>query len=129
MDVHHHRGVCPQVLDQWQAEGQVRDETVVHHVEVDRIRTGDSGDLSGEVGEVSVEDTRRNGDSHAVSLAGSAAQQGKEHRIGAVTMRPQLHEVAHRGARDFGQVVGGRQDFHGARIDRGHHTVGLGQMW
>ncbi len=51
-------------LDHRRPEGQVRDEVVVHHVDVDPVRARDPGHLVPEVGEVGIQDARRDLDSH-----------------------------------------------------------------
>ena len=66
---------------------------------------GDRGGLGGEVGEVGREHARRDLDTHGgadprTPAAGSAAaEQGQEHRVGAVPVRPQLHGPRHRARR------------------------------
>src|SRR5690606_15088442 len=54
-------------------EGQVRDEVVVHHVDVDPVGARDASDLLSEAREVSVQDGRRDLDTHAGSLGAQPA--------------------------------------------------------
>src|SRR6185369_9522654 len=61
MRVEGQAGAAPKRLDRLRAEGQVRDEVAVHHVEVDPVGPFAlcSGDRMGEVAEIGVEDARR----------------------------------------------------------------------
>ena len=112
-------------------------EVVVHHVEVDPVgrRAATRRTSAARFGEVGVQDARRDLHAHAAQPIAAGrhclAQDGEEHRVGAVAVRPQLdgRPVAAVGrpraaaARASSWTTSSRP----RRTSR-HHELGLGQV-
>ena len=109
-----HRCVLEQRLNDGQSQRQVRDEVIVHDVDMDPVDLTCCRYLVGQLCEVGGQDARGNLHTHADTpqpltlhvqsrrrgLSRRAAQQSDVDRVGAVAVRPQLHvrpgtEVGH----------------------------------
>ena len=127
------RGLDP--LDHLRAEGEVRHEVVVHHVDVHEVGGGDAADFGLHVHEVGGQDAGVDADAvgHQSTLRGArgvpprcpcdarrlrsaAAQQRDRHGVGAVAVGPQLR--ASGPVRWGGEVDGGA-------AERGHDGTGV----
>ncbi len=78
-------------LEHGHAQREVRDEMVVHDIDVQPVGAGDALRLGLEVGEIGGEHARRDLDSHGWSL--STGQGDREHCIGAVDVRPPVDRL------------------------------------
>ena len=114
-------------LDDREPDRQVGHEVVVHHVDVQPIGAGHRGGLVAELGEVGGQDGRR--DQRLRHVRHPTKQGGREHRIGAVPVRPELHrppaaQVVDRFEQRPGVQCGDVVAAHGV----GYQADGLGQV-
>ena len=71
------------------SESQIRNEVIVHHINVDEVGVTDVTEVSFHVDEIGTENARIDADGHGVRLSRSL-QQLDEHRVRPVAMWPQL---------------------------------------